>query len=159
MNRTLTKRLALDYLKVYRISALIWNGALLSLIVFYIVWALWADWTLIPAWGAMGLLVVSLVLFVWVIPSVKYARFRYELFEEELEIQSGIIFITNVLVPMSRVQHVEVESGPLMRRYNLASVSVVTAATTHTIQGLTSDDADGLKRRIGMLARVEESHE
>lgn len=155
MNRTLTKRLALDY----RISALIWNGALLSLIVFYIVWALWADWTLIPAWGAMGLLVVSLVLFVWVMPSVKYARFRYELFEEELEIQSGIIFITNVLVPMSRVQHVEVESGPLMRRYNLASVSVVTAATTHTIQGLTSDDADGLKRRIGMLARVEESHE
>ncbi|RJX38645.1 hypothetical protein D3P09_13915 [Paenibacillus pinisoli] len=159
MNRELKNRLHRDYLKVYRISELIGNGIFLLLIAAYLIIALWQDWTLIPVWISAGVLVLSLVMFTWLIPSVKYARFRYELFEEELEIEKGLIFLSNVLVPMVRVQHVEIGSGPLMRKYGLASVSVVTAATTHQIVGLKREEAESLKRRIGQLARVEEADE
>lgn len=159
MDRELTKRLHHDYLKVYRISELISNGIFLLIIIAYLIVALWQDWTLIPVWISTGLLVLSLLVFTWLVPAVKYKRFRYELFEEELEIESGIIFISNVLVPMVRVQHVELGSGPLMRKFGLATVSVVTAATTHKIAGLKRDEAEALKRRIGQLAKVEADDE
>jgi hypothetical protein len=60
---------------------------------------------------------------------------------------------------MVRVQHVELESGPLMRKYDLASVSIVTAATTHRISGLKQPEAQQLKRRIGILAKVDDQDE
>lgn len=159
MVRELNGRLHRDYLKAYRVTELISNGIFLLLIAVYIGLAIWLEWTLIPAWIALGALVLSLLLFTWLIPKVKYARFRYELFDDELEIESGLLFISNVLVPMVRVQHVELGSGPMMRKYDLATVSVVTAATTHRIVGLKRTEAEALKRRIGMLAKVEEEHE
>jgi membrane protein YdbS with pleckstrin-like domain len=130
MNRELTNRLHRDYITVYRISELITNGIFLALIIAYFTCAMIWDWTLIPGWIALSIFVISFIMFTWVIPEMKYTRFSYELFDDELEIQSGLIFLSNVLVPMVRVQHVELESGPLMRKYDLASVSIVTAATT-----------------------------
>ncbi|MEK3882486.1 PH domain-containing protein [Paenibacillus sp. PL2-23] len=159
MDRELTRRLHRDYLKVYRITELMMNGIFLLLIAAYAIMAAWRDWTWIPVWICLGLLLLSLVLFTWLVPAVKYRRFRYELFDEELEMESGVIFITNVLVPMVRVQHVELGSGPLMRKFSLATVSVVTAATTHKIAGLKRDEAEALKRRIGQLAKVEDDAE
>ncbi|CAM4336983.1 hypothetical protein FHS16_002651 [Paenibacillus endophyticus] len=159
MNRELTKRLHRDYVKVYRISELISNGIFLAVIIAYFICAsIWA-WTLVPGWIALSVCAASIILFTWIFPEMKYKRFQYELFEDELEIQSGLVFLSNVLVPMVRVQHVELESGPLMRKYDLASVSVVTAATTHRISGLKLGEAQQLKRRIGALAKVDDQDE
>ncbi|WP_138755181.1 PH domain-containing protein [Paenibacillus sinopodophylli] len=159
MNRELTKRLHRDYVKVYRISELISNGIFLAFIIAYFICASIWEWTLLPGWIALFICAVSLVLFTWIFPQITYKRFQYELFENELEIQSGLVFISNVLIPMVRVQHVELESGPLMRKYDLASVSVVTAATTHKISGLKLGEAQQLKLRIGSLAKVDEQDE
>jgi membrane protein YdbS with pleckstrin-like domain len=159
MNRELSNRLHRDYIKVYRISGLITHGVFLAVIIAYLACASLWDWTLIPGWIALSIVVLTFILFIWLIPRMKYTRFQYELFDDELEIQSGLIFLSNVLVPMVRVQHVELESGPLMRKYNLASVSVVTAATTHKISGLKQTEAEHLKRRIGILAKVDDQDE
>lgn len=159
MNRQLTRRLHRDYITVYRISQLITHGIFLALIIAYTSIAIWQEWTLIPGWIAFAVFIVTIILFTWIIPVVKYNRFKYELFEDELEIQSGLIFISNVLVPMVRVQHVELESGPLMRKYELARVSIVTAATKHEISGLKQWEAEQLKRKIGILAKVDDEDE
>lgn len=159
MDRELTRRLHRDYITVYRISELISNGIFLALIIAYFTCALIWEWTLVPGWIALSVFIISLVLFTWIIPQMKYTRFQYELFEDELEIQSGLVFLSNVLVPMVRVQHVELESGPLMRKYDLASVSIVTAATTHRISGLKLAEAQQLKRQIGVLAKVDDQDE
>ncbi|OME71572.1 hypothetical protein BK120_33170 [Paenibacillus sp. FSL A5-0031] len=159
MNRKLTNRLHRDYITVYRISELITNGIFLALIIAYFCCATIWDWTLIPGWIALSIFAISFIMFTWVIPEMKYTRFSYELFDDELEIQSGLIFLSNVLVPMVRVQHVELESGPLMRKYDLASVSIVTAATTHRISGLKQSEAEQLKRKIGILAKVDDQDE
>jgi membrane protein YdbS with pleckstrin-like domain len=156
MNRELTQRLHRDYIKTYRITELIAHGIFLLIIAGYFFCVQTWNWTLVPLWIALAVFIVTLPLFTWIIPQLKYARFQYELFEDEMEIRSGLIFISNVLVPMVRVQHVELESGPLMRKYDLASVSIVTAATTHRINGLKLADAERLKRRIGILAKVDE---
>ena len=59
-----------------------------------------------------------------------------EVRETEIEIQRGIFVIKRTLVPMIRVQHVETNQGPFLRKYDLASVEVSTAATVHTIPAL-----------------------
>jgi membrane protein YdbS with pleckstrin-like domain len=159
MDRELTQRLHRDYITVYRISGLITHGIFFVFIALYFVFSLMWEWTLWPGWIALSIFIITFILFTWIIPQMIYNRFQYELFEDELEIQKGLIFLSNVLVPMVRVQHVELESGPLMRKYELASVSIVTAATTHKISGLKLTEAQKLKRRIGVLAKVDDQDE
>ncbi len=57
---------------------------------------------------------------------------------------------------MIRVQHVDTEQGPVLKKFGLATVSVSTAATTHNIPALALEEALELRDRIGILARVEE---
>ncbi|WP_317907012.1 PH domain-containing protein, partial [Bacillus subtilis] len=45
---------------------------------------------------------------------------------------------------------------PILRKYNLASVQISTAATTHSIPALDVEEADQLRDSISRLARVTE---
>jgi Uncharacterized conserved protein len=57
---------------------------------------------------------------------------------------------------MVRVQHVDTSQGPILKHYCLASMSISTAATIHTIPAITEQEADQLRVRISELARVAE---
>ena len=159
MNETLSKKLHPDDKKISLISASLFHGKLLLLDAVYILFAYLKDWPSIIGWIPLGVIGASWFCFAFWFPAIRHQVFAFEVFEEELEIRSGLIFIHNTLVPMSKVQHVELASGPLMRKYDLAGVNVVTAATTHKINGLKKEDADAIKRRIGKLARVTDHEE
>lgn len=159
MQRELTQKLHPDYVKASRLSSILFHIVTLLLVSGWLVFALWKDWTLVPVWIAYGILLVSFVLFTWIVPIYEFRSFSFEVFEEEIEIQSGIIFRSNILIPMVRVQHVEVGSGPIMRKYKLASVNIVTAATKHEIKGVHQQAAEELKQHIGELAKVDEQHD
>lgn len=114
------------------------------------------DWNWLPLWiGGIVTLALAL-LFVFAtfrVPVILYNRFGFAVFEEEVEIRKGLFFITETLIPMTKVQHVKLESGPILRKYGLAELKIVTAATTHSIAGLKAEEAESLKRTIGELAR------
>ena len=57
---------------------------------------------------------------------------------------------------MVRVQHVDTSQGPILKKYDLANISISTAATTHVIPMLVTEEADRLRARISELARVAE---
>ncbi|MBM7579463.1 PH domain-containing protein [Jeotgalibacillus terrae] len=113
----------------------------------------WSVWFII---GSAIALILEIVLFVFVLPTLKWKRWRYEVREEEIELQHGIFIVTRTLVPMVRVQHVETEQGPILRKYRLATVSISTAATLHQIPALDINEADALRDSISALARVAE---
>lgn len=159
MGRELTQRLHLDFIKASRITSLIVHIVLVIVLTAWLVIAIVNNWTMLPLGIAGGVWLLSFVLFTIIVPAYQYRSFKFDVFEEELEIQSGIIFQKNVLVPMNRVQHVELGSGPIMRHFKLASITVVTAATSHEISGLFREAAEELKVKIGELAKVEEPHE
>ncbi|GKS12399.1 membrane protein [Paenibacillus chitinolyticus] len=159
MNRPLTRRLDRRFVTVSQISALLTNGILLLASLAYLTVAQSRDWFMSPGWIAVAVFAVSLVLFTFVIPQARFRLYAFEVTEEELEIRSGWIWITNILVPMVRVQHVELERGPLQRHYGIAELKIVTAATTHRIRGLSEDDAEALKHRLGVLARAVDEDE
>lgn len=148
-----------DSVKAARIAGFMFNAVFIAISIAYLIVAVFKDWTLLPGWIGLGIFIFTLVWYTWIGPGLIYRTFGFKVSEEELEIRSGWIWLTDIVVPMTRVQHVELERGPLLRRYGLAEVKVVTAAKTHVIMALESDEAEGLKLQIGEFAKVVEHDE
>ena len=56
-------------------------------------------------------------------------RVRWRLDRRGLQVSRGLVWQGEVLVPRSRVQHLDIERGPIERRFGLASLVVHTAGT------------------------------
>lgn len=113
-------------------------------------WSEWIQWVLIAA------VVLTFIFSIIVFPSIRWKIWRYEVREQEIEIQSGLFVVKRTLIPMVRVQHVDTEQGPILKKYQLSNISISSAATIHTIPMLELEDADLLRMKISELARVAE---
>lgn len=141
-------------LKVWKISGLIQavfsllvTGAIVGVTI-YFDWPIW----IVPV--ALLLFGIEAYFVIQFFPTLRWKRWRYEVRENELEIQHGIFIIKRTLVPMIRVQHVDTRQGPILRKYELATVAVSTAATVHEIPALDLHEAEELRMNISKLARV-----
>lgn len=114
------------------------------------------DWPSFIYYIAMALVLIVGLTSIWLFPNIRWDHWRYEVREHEIEIQSGLFIVTRTLIPMVRVQHVDTSQGPILKKYDLSNISISTAATTHVIPMLVTDDADNLRSRISILARVAE---
>jgi uncharacterized protein len=106
----------------------------------------------LPFLAALGLFVV----FAGVVPGLRWRRWRYEIREDEVDLQRGIVWISRTLVPLARIQHVDTQSGPLQRRFGLATVVFYTAAGPNRIPELSAPVAAGVRDRIAELAREQD---
>lgn len=111
-------------------------------------------WLAVVAWVLAGLLAAVGALAVVVVPPVRHAVFWYALSDTELDIGHGVVFRHRTVVPMSRVQSLRTDRGPLSRWYRLTTVRVGTAAGSVALDGLEPDDADRLCALISRLADV-----
>ncbi|MBA2276299.1 MAG: PH domain-containing protein [Chloroflexia bacterium] len=107
-------------------------------------------WVIVPA-VAIAAISVALAL---TLPGVMWRRWRYEIREEEADLQHGVVTITRQLVPMARIQHVDTRRGPIQRHFGLASVVLFTAAGAVEIPALAVDVAATVRDRIATLANV-----
>ena len=103
----------------------------------------------LPVLGAL----VLAVLLVFVLPSLLWRRWRYEIRPLEVDLQRGLVRVTRTLVPMARVQHVDTRRGPLQRRLGLSTVVFYTAAGPNEIPQLASGRAAEVRDRIAELTR------
>lgn len=115
------------------------------------------DFPVLTYYIAAIVVVLAAVLFIWIFPNVRWKIWRYEVRDQEIEIQSGLFIVTRTLIPMVRVQHVDTGQGPILKRYDLANITISSAATSHTIPMLVTEDADLLRAKISELARVAEN--
>jgi uncharacterized protein len=92
-----------------------------------------------------------LIYWVWAVPQRRYNRWGYDSSEDRLRIERGYLFYSDTVVPFGRIQHMDVDQGPIERRYDLATFSAHTAGThgsTITLPGLKHADALALRERI-----------
>jgi uncharacterized protein len=87
-------------------------------------------------------------------PAWRYRYWRYEIRDDEVDLQHGFVVKTRQLVPMSRIQHVDTRRGPLQQRFGLSSVVFFTAAGSMEIPALSQEVAAGVRNRIAELAKV-----
>jgi membrane protein YdbS with pleckstrin-like domain len=97
--------------------------------------------------GVYGLL-LSLV---WWYTRRWFRVYQYELQGTGLRIHRGLLWQQQHLVPRNRVQHIDITSGPLERRYGLSQLVVHTAGTRNasvTLPGLLHEVAADLRQAL-----------
>ena len=143
---------------VWRINDALWIviGALVCALPFMLLSGLDDDaaWAAVIMIAEVVIAVLLLVLFLGVLPPIRYARWRYRVSADYLEIREGIVWRKHYVIPFIRVQNTDTRQGPIMRAFGLASVTVATAAGEHEIPGLRTADAEVLRDKAAELARL-----
>ncbi len=102
----------------------------------------------------LGIFLVQVAWF----PKREYKNWSYEMTEQILELRFGVIWQKAVLIPLSRLQHVDLHRGPLERHFGLSSLEIHTAGTknaSHKIPGLKPDAAIKLRDDLVQAAQIE----
>lgn len=142
---------------LWRISSALWNAPLLiaaGAAGWFLVWRM--DLSIfigvLPLFAAL----VLYGLFVGVFPTLRWRRWRYEIREEEVDLQRGIVWVSRTLVPLARIQHVDTQNGPLQRWFGLSTVIFYTAAGANHIPELAAPIAAEVRDRISELTREQD---
>ena len=138
------------YRTVLRIVASIWAAV-------FLIAACVAEFA-IPGWHGVVLipvLIVSLLLILRV-PQRRWAVRGYSVAQERLRVVRGLLFHSDTVVPFGRVQHIDVDQGPLERAYDIATLTVHTAGSHNasvTLPGLRHEDALAMRDTIRAAIR------
>ncbi|MDD3503676.1 MAG: PH domain-containing protein [Eubacteriales bacterium] len=107
--------------------------------IFYISWSI-----------VIGFQLLNLIVY----PIIEFRQWAYCLTEDRIEYRKGIIFRQITIIPITRIQHVTVNEGPLARLYGLAGIEITTAGSTSKIDGLAKQTAvdlcDKMKNSVNL---------
>lgn len=107
---------------------------------------------------AIGIYIV--IVHAWIIPKLRYKYFRYQVLEDEIRIHSGILFKSELAIPLYRVQNIDTTVGPIMRKMKLKGISLQTSAEKVFIPELETAKADQLRHDIrGLINKDISKHQ
>lgn len=86
---------------------------------------------------------------------IRFRIWRYEIREDELYLERGVLTRVKTIVPYVRIQHVDSRRGPIERLLRLATTVVYTAGSRGAdvyIPGLTPTNSEALQDDLKRLA-------
>jgi hypothetical protein len=113
---------------------------------------------LIPRGLVIGPVLVIAALLIARVPLRRYHAKGYDMGADRLRVVRGLLFSSDTVVPFGRVQHIDLDQGPLERLYKLASLTVHTAGTHNAsvhLPGLAHEDALAMREAIRAHIRRE----
>lgn len=107
---------------------------------------------------ALIIIVISILLsFIW--PFLEYKQWRYGIFEDKIELIKGIIIRKRIIIPISRIQNLKIEQGPIQRIYGITSVNIITAGGCHGIPAITLKEAEKITENLKKIIQVGDENE
>lgn len=109
-----------------------------------------------------GALALGLFLLAAALAVLRYRSWAYEVREDSLYLERGVVTTVQTVVPYVRIQHVDVSRGPVERAFGLATTVVYTAGSRGadvSIPGLTPERAEDLQARLKRLAIAAEGED
>lgn len=111
--------------------------------------------------GPLGFLLPVVILPFLILGGVLIARATgFALREQDVHLKGGVVWQTRTALPFNRIQHVEMERGPIERYFKLATLKFYTAgggSADMKIPSLPLEDAARIKTYV--LARAGASHD
>lgn len=112
-----------------------------------------------PFHGLPGALTALLAMTgILVVPARRYRRLGYALRPNLLQVVRGWLFHTDTIVPLVRVQHIDVTRGPLDKMFGTSTLVLHTAGTHNSIvglPGLAPDKATAIRDEIRQHIRTD----
>jgi membrane protein YdbS with pleckstrin-like domain len=106
-----------------------------------------------PRVGVLSILVYLVLAMGWV--AMRYRVWVYQIREDSIYLERGVLTHVRTLVPYVRIQHVDTSRGPVERALGLSTLVVYTAGSRGAdvaIPGLRPHEASDLQQRIKELA-------
>ncbi|WP_319453298.1 MULTISPECIES: PH domain-containing protein [unclassified Mycobacterium] len=102
--------------------------------------------------------VFGVALFVFVVPLWRYRVHRWEIGAQAVYTRTGWLVQERRIAPISRVQTVDTQRGPLDRLFGLANVTVTTASSAGAVRiiALDADVADRIAAQLTDIASIGE---
>ncbi|MBP5313453.1 MAG: PH domain-containing protein [Eggerthellaceae bacterium] len=157
MQSQLKEKLNPKIKKVWAIASALWvffMGAIFVVPFLFLYLEENSQWSFILLLVFAALAVLSLIVAAFVLPSIRYIRWSYQVGNDFIEIKRGIWWRKHYMIPFIRVQNTDTKQGPLLRAFGLSDVTISTAAGEHTIPGLLNSEAEELRDRAAELARI-----
>ena len=113
--------------------------------------ALAAEAAPIPTGLVSGVTMLIAILFVFRLPQRRFAARGYQMSADRLRVVRGILWRSDTVVPFGRVQHIDVEQGPLERFFGIATMTLHTAGTHNAsvdLPGLGEPHARDMREEI-----------
>jgi len=145
-----------------RKAPLVWAlGAAIPLTMLVVAQVVWFLLDARLAWlhvTAAAVTVAAVVLYVVVAPLWRYRVHRWEIGAQAVYTRTGWLVQERRIAPISRVQTVDTQRGPLDRLFGLATVTVTTASSAGAVRiiALDSDVADRIAAQLTDIASIGE---
>ena len=143
-------RLAPAIQKVWTIKASLSAIVVVAGVFVYDIARLLTHRGILPFGWTVAVLVVSVTACV-ALPRLRYRHWRYRLREQELFLERGIFNRVRTVVPLRRIQHLDVSQDLIEREFGLGKLIVHTAGSRSgdvVLPGLAIDDANGLRDTV-----------
>lgn len=83
----------------------------------------------LPFGVILGVVVFLAIVFVIRLPSRRYAARGYQISNDRLRVVRGLWWRSDTVVPFGRVQHIDVDQGPLERFFDISTLTLHTAGS------------------------------
>ncbi|WP_414047193.1 PH domain-containing protein [Macrococcus equi] len=144
------KKMHRDSLKLMKIGA-----CLTASVILIVLAALWfvqyKEWIPVHPYVFIGIAIIGIIFFIldfFIFPKLTYDTSLFQLGDEEIITVNGIWNKEKRIVPYVTIQNVELEQGPIMKRFNIKSLKVITAESDLEIEYIHETEAEHLKRCI-----------
>ncbi|AQS92621.1 hypothetical protein BXQ17_00420 [Polaribacter sp. BM10] len=142
------KKIEKNYFKVILINVLI---LFLTLFIgaFFVVYKDWLELGQHYIWIFSAL--ILLLIFTVIFEILGFKKRKYAVREKDISYKKGLLYKSLTTVPFNRIQHVEIDQGPISRFFGLATLSVFTAGDSSDdlkIKGLLKEQSLHIKEFI-----------
>jgi membrane protein YdbS with pleckstrin-like domain len=142
-------RLDRRYIPVLRIATML--AALPPLIGALVLEAGLAGESPLPFGIIIGVVMFLALIVIVRLPQRRWQARGYHMSADRLRVVRGIMWYSDTVVPFGRVQHIDVDQGPIERAYGIATLTLHTAGSHNaSVQqpGLAHEDAVAMREEI-----------
>lgn len=112
----------------------------------------------LPFWLPLPVALPAALWTILIAPARRFSAWGWALAEDELHLAWGVLTKVHTIVPLSRVQHLDVAQGPVERANGVARLVVHTAGTanaTVVLPGISRATAESLRDTIRQHIRTD----
>lgn len=155
----LENNIAKQAVKIWRLTNILWEISIYLVFIallFLSYYFTWIDWIRVVLWVLICIMPLGMIWSIGFEPRLKQRYWKYGVNERFVYLKHGRFFSTQIVIPMTKVQYVEAEQGPLLRKYQLYTLTIGTLGASHAIPALPEVEALALRAHISNEARLKE---
>ncbi|PRR82622.1 PH domain-containing protein [Clostridium vincentii] len=146
------------YKKVNPSAIKLWiiNGIISSLFTMGIAYAIYHFANIYVSYWPLAIGGLLSFLSIFVHPFIEYKQWKYCIAEDRVEFTHGVYYKSKNIIPISKIQHLEIIQGPIQKLFHLSSIEIYTAGASHKIEAILTAEADQIVESLNKSILISE---